>query len=420
MPSDPPALGLNIPNGDVSDYEIDDNLQVLTSQYLLDDRTPTNNQPTKEDAPELMTNLQCREDGGLDETLTGPSPIDFNDEEEWHSFSQGSPVNQPRGGANFDELDTPNGSMLSVGVGASWSPPVKRELLNEQGQPVFQSPLPSATLSSAVNNGPGSKSHQPEDFTTVGKSSKDLGPHLARNEREPASRSSNPTFGNPVSIDAVPTGTYTCTTSSHAIATFVSLPSHGSTDSDVLDSHPSTTEHAQFQQFHPRSATEHAQFQQLPPRSTTEHAQFQQLPAQSTTEHAQFQQLPPPSALVARLFPALKKEKRPLDLAVNPKKPKSSHVEDKVPSPTSSVGGDSGKGSMTAGSSAASVMNEELRRKLCLLETEIERFKSENASLEKLRKEREEVWLDWLCVCVCVHACGWSLVCKLFVHVRNF
>jgi hypothetical protein len=64
---------------------------------------------------------------------------------------------------------------------------------------------------------------------------------------------------------------------------------------------------------------------------------------------------------------------------------------DKTPSPTSSAGGDSGKGSLAAGSSATSVMNEELRRKLCQLETEIERFKSENASLERLRKEKEEV-----------------------------
>ena len=80
---------------------------------------------------------------------------------------------------------------------------------------------------------------------------------------------------------------------------------------------------------------------------------------------------------------------------------------DKTPSPTSSAGGDSGKGSLAAGSLATSVMNEELRRKLCQLETEIERFKSENAALERLRKEKEEVsYTLYVCTsCICVYKC---------------
>ena len=114
--------------------------------------------------------------------------------------------------------------------------------------------------------------------------------------------------------------------------------------------------------------------------------------------------------IFAKLFPASKMDKRPQDLTAISSKPSSKpvcaqslHVVDKTPSPTSSAGGESGKGSLAAGSSATSVMNEELQRKLCQLETEIERFKSENATLERLRKEKEEVIYMYVytnCICV--------------------
>ena len=50
--------------------------------------------------------------------------------------------------------------------------------------------------------------------------------------------------------------------------------------------------------------------------------------------------------------------------------------------------GDSGKGSSL---SSASLLGDELRVKLCQLETEIERYRAENGKLERLRREREEV-----------------------------
>ena len=336
---------LNVPQGNISDYEMDENLQVLTNQHFQDDRTPTGNQQTKEGAPDLMTNLQHQvDDRDLDETLTGPSlvaEVDFNDEEEWHSFSQGSPVGQSKARVDFDGLETPNGSMLSVDVGASWSPPVKREQLNDQGRPVFQSPLPSATLSSAVKRE--LEGNFQQHSSAVDKPSTSHDPCSVSDKNEPRLHSNDPPFGSNISDNPAPPATLSNATATSSLASFVGPPDVG-----VTNSH-------------------------------------------QPTGHAQFHKLPPPSALVARLFPALRKEKRPLDLTVNPKKRTPGQVEDKVPSPTSSVGGDSGKGSMAAGSSAASVMNEELRSKLCLLETEIERFKSENASLEKLRKEKEEV-----------------------------
>ena len=95
--------------------------------------------------------------------------------------------------------------------------------------------------------------------------------------------------------------------------------------------------------------------------------------------------LPPPSALVAKLFPSLRKDReasrahtkqqvlaRPLDVA-------GSHVHGER-----EMGG---RGEERATES----MSEQLRQKLALLESEIERFRSENAALERLRHQKEEV-----------------------------
>ena len=45
-------------------------------------------------------------------------------------------------------------------------------------------------------------------------------------------------------------------------------------------------------------------------------------------------------------------------------------------------------------------LSEQLKRKLALLESEMERFKRENAALEKLRLQKEQVHTDTHeCVC---------------------
>ena len=65
------------------------------------------------------------------------------------------------------------------------------------------------------------------------------------------------------------------------------------------------------------------------------------------------------------------------------------------------------------------VQSKILRDKLMELETEIERFRSENAALTKLRKEREEVmhgvqFLAHLVMSLCNHAL--SVVCRCRCH----
>lgn len=103
--------------------------------------------------------------------------------------------------------------------------------------------------------------------------------------------------------------------------------------------------------------------------------------------------LPPPSALVSKLFPVLRRvEKQP---NTTPHSVREGHTPlFKSPSPISSTEGDSGIRSL---SSTSVALSEDLKYKLTQLEEEIARYRSENASLEKLRKEREDV-----SVCECV------------------
>lgn len=357
------------PPGDISNFDIDSNLhvQLMTKQYPPQSTSKTN-EPSEEDVPDLMSNQHWEHyyqgertsDGAvehidLDETLTGPSlaAVDFNDEEEWHSFSQGSPQNLR---AKDDAHETtPNGSMVSIEVGASWSPPIKREQLNEQGLPIFQSPLPTATLSSAVKKNPAAVVKQQHQHP--------LPPALVATECEPSSTLATLGSQNVTHFHA----------SHHQFRNNVA----GILGPPTSDPKPTTS-------YSSSSTSPGSVEAELMSARQPGHVHFQQ-------------QLPPPSALVAKLFPALRREKRPLDLTVNSNKPKpppgagSPRGGDEASSPTSSAGGDSGKGSLSAGSTATSLMNEELRRKLCLLETEIERFKLENSTLEKLRVEKEEV-----------------------------
>ena len=349
-----PPLEMRVADGDLLNYDVDRLLDHTAPEHAL-------HVPPKEDVSGLTNNLLWQQHAppppkeayeghnddcdNLDETLTGPSllgEVDFNDEEEWHSFSQDSPAtSQAKDGVDLVDSEAANGSMLSVEVGAAWSSPVRREKLNKQGLPIFQSPLPSAMLSSVTT----------------------ANPEIIRQQSHP--------FADRCSMTASASVSQTAP-QFHPMPQSVNKANCGMAVSASLGS----------------KATASSSLSSVENQGTNP----QQLSDTS------FQQLPPPSALVAKLFPALKKDKRPHNLmAVNskPSSPKPAHAQsphvDKTPSPTSSAGGDSGKGSLAAGSSATSVMNEELRRKLCQLETEIERFKSENAALEKLRKEKEEV-----------------------------
>ena len=136
---------------------------------------------------------------------------------------------------------------------------------------------------------------------------------------------------------------------------------------------------------------------ELEPESLTNHACHQHLVEEPVTKESSSLPPPPPtSALVAKLFPALRK--------VEDKKPPPSHLPEsqenivKAPSPVSSSGGDSGFSGGCDGSRLNAAIppmsvgiSEELRQKLGQLEMEIERYRKENHNLETLRKEREQV-----------------------------
>lgn len=97
--------------------------------------------------------------------------------------------------------------------------------------------------------------------------------------------------------------------------------------------------------------------------------------------------LPPPSALVSKLFPALRRNREESE-----KQALLQMVTTSSSSPTSSPVIMKEDRSPPASSPVVQVpMNEELKQKLCQLETEIERFRGENAALERLKREKEEV-----------------------------
>ena len=110
---------------------------------------------------------------------------------------------------------------------------------------------------------------------------------------------------------------------------------------------------------------------------------------------------PPPSALVSKLFPALcrveKEPKKTSDLQT--KLENQSPPSTKIPSPVSSAGEDSG---ITRSNSSTSMnLSEDLKFKLSQLEEEIERYRSENAALEELKREREEVDFEIVIIILC-------------------
>lgn len=97
--------------------------------------------------------------------------------------------------------------------------------------------------------------------------------------------------------------------------------------------------------------------------------------------------LPPPSALVSKLFPALRRDREESE-----KQALSQMVTTSPSTPTSGPVIMKENRSPPASSPVVQVpMNEELKQKLCQLETEIERFRGENAALERLKREKKEV-----------------------------
>ena len=115
-------LQTNVAEISLHGYDVDSNLQLLTCKdgQTVPDHT-LHLQP-EEDAPAVISHVQwqdplpleeshCNSHDDLDETLTGSSialagTVDFNDEEEWHSFSQDSTsATQVRDGLDFSDSE---------------------------------------------------------------------------------------------------------------------------------------------------------------------------------------------------------------------------------------------------------------------------------------------------------------------------
>ena len=139
--------------------------------------------------------------------------------------------------------------------------------------------------------------------------------------------------------------------------------------------------------------------------------------------------LPPPSALVAKLFPSLRKDRdtqklhfietlkqKGVDSTKQPTAIKSSYSS--VPLPPPSISQDVVSiDEMHLCSPPSHGIDKQVREKLSQLEREISRFKMENGILEKLRIEREEVITNYTIVCVHVDLRRLYIV-HLHVHVH--
>lgn len=119
--------------------------------------------------------------------------------------------------------------------------------------------------------------------------------------------------------------------------------------------------------------------------------------------------LPPPSSLVAKLFPVLKKQRdtkqetKGQELQDRPSS--NTHQQKPVPSP------------VPAPPVISNGLNEQVKEKLMQLEKEINKFKSENATLEKIRIEKEQVCLP-ISIC-CMILIMINVVVVGFVEIKE-
>ena len=336
-----------------------------------------------EDAPSFEGNNK------LDETLKASTPpatslaagIDFNDEEVWESFSKPSPPGKLRGHHEPSDTETPDESTSES------STPLKQHLSdNENKESLTHFSVRASNSVDSVEHihWTGQQQSRPSEHAQKVTSQKSA--VLPRSsEASSLSREPSTVFQS--------CGESTDTSPDNHSSTGLPLSQHSNTF------HPQGITR---RSFHPHQDTDHQTQLSSSVAGQGYILSEDSNPHLDTAEPLVRPQLPPPSALISKLFPALRKEKvdskklTPLQVQGIAKDASIAIV--KTPSPTMSLEGDSGKGSSL--SSASSLLGDELRMKLCQLETEIERYRVENATLERLRREKEEV-----CVCVCVCVC---------------
>lgn len=276
----------------------------------------------------------------LDETLKfSPSlakGVEFNDEEAWESFSHGSPRYHLRTGSSGSDTTLPHSSPSDKGE--VWNSPVKKEVLakNVGFKASFQTVLDGMQSDSSSGIGVGSEQGMGE-----GKQ------HVTTIEKVRVVEPSTVVSASTLASSSMPNGRSVLPESWE----FSDCNHHSDPASDGVES-------------------------------------FQN-------------PMPPPSALVSKLFPVLRQvEEQPKRLLPghhHHHQPKPCHSSEshasstKSTSPVSSMEGDSGIRSLSSTTSVG--LSEDLKYKLNQLEEEIARYRAENSSLERLRKERENVSL---------------------------
>ena len=307
-------------------------------------------------------NSDAKVDVNLDETLKG-SPslargVEFDDNEIWESFSQGSPcMNESTCRSDLQNLSPSSSNCVTV-----LKLPAQKQLF-EEGKEDGNSRLLARTYT-GVRAGETVETQSVcfNGFGAVRDPMDCRAKYLASLETCGAAEQA-PCVGNGVGSLDTSDGTFSSSMAGHSLI--------------------QTSECQQFAEC----ASHH-----VDQPYTCRHA--------SRSSSVSHDLTVPPSALVSRLFPGLRQvddqhKNMPLASQTNsnsllPPLPLESQLPGlvKTPSPVSSAGGESGFRSL---SSSSAIISEELRQKLSQLEEEIERYRTENASLARLRKEREEV-----------------------------
>lgn len=334
---EPYADSLSGPLLDSAGSKPDGTSEIKPKKMIISERTRLRQCSTEEDRSDDETDL--------DETLKG-SPslargVEFDDNEAWESFSHGS----PRPNYSTSRSDSQNSSPSSSASMTVWKSP-RKELFEEiKGKDDLGSPVRTYA-----------RDRPCEATGTQGLDSKGFGVVLGgAEEHEDNERGSLVSSDNSVQSLSRNELSLKQTSAPWIFAEHDAAP--------LIHQHSDTSTH-------------------------------------NSRSLASLDPFPPPSALVSRLFPALRKvdehKNPPLDPRTNsnllPPPPPPPGLQRqglaKTPSPVSSAGGESGYRSL---SSSSTIISEELRQKLSQLEEEIVRYRTENTSLESLRKEREEV-----------------------------
>ena len=380
-------------HNDAYDFELDGNLEPKSKILTTPEQATLYERSVERDCSDVPDEEGVVTVTDLNDTLKGsPSlayKVEFDDNEEWESFNHGSPHLDD----SMNRSESQNSPSSSRAHMTSWKSPVRREHCMGGNDDMRSS------VRTYAEGRPGESVHaQCLKFDTAVRD----------------------TLDNSMAYSADPTDCRVKYLSClEACGTVQRLPCEHDERNSLIASDKNACL-TSFDEYSPVQTSEPQILNQYAPNY-----RHSDVPMQMSVPTVFKEPIPPPSALVSRLFPVLRRQENrngrtslaPLtypDSSVT--LPLSGSSENpnavKTSSPESSTGGESG---FRSHSSSSTIVSDELRQKLHQLEEEIARYRTENANLDRLRMEREEVrnvcdmaciFVTYACTCVAKLAIG--------------